>query len=130
MTQQLIDKLCQPLNNAYANVTCSDDDTNILEMHGLHANNSNNCLDYSLLNDDVPFLQNYGSINTAQFGDQDIINMSTNVHDSNNNDILSTIDPDNRYVSMVGQIAIILTAMNFNTKFNKTERFSIFHKKY
>ena len=45
----------------------------------------------------------------VQHGDQDIINMPANVHDSNNNDILSTIDPD---ISMLGQIAILLTAMN------------------
>ena len=63
---QLNDKFSQPLYNDYANMTCSDDDTNILEMH---ANNSHNCLDYSLFNDDVPFLQNYGCINTVQLGD-------------------------------------------------------------
>ena len=38
--------------------------------------------------------QNYGNSNTVQRGDQDIINMPANVHDSNNNDILSAIDPD------------------------------------
>ena len=41
-------------------MTCPDDDTDILEMH---ADNSNNCIDYDLFNDDVPSRQNYGSIN-------------------------------------------------------------------
>ena len=91
MTEQVNDKLSQPLYNDCDNMTCSDDDKNMLEMP---ANNSNNCNDYSLFNDDVPSRQSYGSINTVQHGEQDIINMPANVHDSNNNDILSTIDPD------------------------------------
>ena len=93
MTQQGHAKLSQPLCNDCVNMTSSDDDKNILEIH-VHVHNSNNCIDYSSSNDDVPSRQNYGSINTVQLGDQDIINMPANVHDSNNNVILSTIDPD------------------------------------
>ena len=52
MTEQVSDKLSQPLYNDSVNMTCSDDEKNILEMH---VDNSNNCNDYSLLNDDVPF---------------------------------------------------------------------------
>ena len=46
MTQQGSDKLSQPLYNDCVNMTCSDDDKNILEIH---AHNSNNCIDYSSL---------------------------------------------------------------------------------
>ena len=70
MTQQGSDKLSQPLCNDCVNMTSSDDDKNILVIH---AHNSNNCIDYSSSNDDVPSCQNYGSINTVQLGDQDII---------------------------------------------------------
>ena len=55
MTQQGSDKLSQPLYNDCVNMTCSDDDKNILEIH---AHNSNNCIDYSSSNDDVPSRQN------------------------------------------------------------------------
>ena len=71
MTEQVNDKHSQPVYNDCVNMTCSDDDKNILEIH---ADNSNNCIDYSLCNDDVPSHQSYGSINTIQHGDQDIIN--------------------------------------------------------
>ena len=40
MIQQGSDKLSQPLYNDCVNMTCSDDDKNILEIH---AHNSNNC---------------------------------------------------------------------------------------
>ena len=103
-------------------MTCSGDDKNILEKH---ADNSNNCIDYSLVNDDVPSRQSFGSINTIQLGDQDIINMPANVHDSNNNDILSTIDPD-RCINCRTNCHYC-DSNEFNTKFNKAGRFSIFH---
>ena len=83
------------------------------------------CNDYSLFNDDVPSRQSYGSINTIQHGDQDIINMSANVHDSNNNEILSTIDPDRCINGRTN--CYYFDSNKFNTKFNKTDRFSIFH---
>ena len=58
--------------------------------------------------------------------DQDIINMPANVHDSNNNDILmSTIDPG-RCINGTTKCHYF-DSNEFNTKFNKTVRFSIFH---
>ena len=116
------DKLSQTLYNDCVNITCSDDDKNILEMH---AHNSNNCNDYSLFNDDVPSRQSYGSINTVQHGELDIINMPANVHDSNNNDILSTIDPDRCINGRTN--CHYFDSNELKTKFNKTDRFSIFH---
>ena len=91
----------------------------------MHDDNSNNCNDYSLFNDDVPSRQSYGSINTIQHGEQDIINMPANVHDSNNNDILSTIDPDRCINCRIN--CHYFDSNELNTKFNKTDRFSIFH---
>ena len=91
----------------------------------MHADNSNNCNDYSLFNDDVPSRQSYGSINTVQRGEQDIVNMHVNVHDSNNNDILSTIDPD-KCINGTTKCHYF-NSKEFNIKFNKTDRFLIFH---
>ena len=71
MTQQGSDKLSQPLYNDCVNMTCSDDDKNILEIH---VHNSNNfIINYSSPNDDVPSRQNYDNSNTVQCGDQDIM---------------------------------------------------------
>ena len=76
----------------------------------MHADNSNNCNDYSLFNDGVPSRQSYGSINTVQRGDQDIINMPAKCMILTiMTYCLPLIQID---VSMLGQIAIILTAMN------------------
>ena len=117
------DKFSQPLYNDDGNI-CSDDDNVILEMH---SNNTNNCIDYfSFIDDDVPSSQKIGSMNTVQLSDNDIINMPANVHDSNNNDILSTIDPD-RYINHGMTNCHYFDSNTFNTKFNKTDRFSIFH---
>ena len=123
MTHQVHDKFSQPLYNDDGNI-CSDDDNVTLEMH---ANNTYNCIDYFSFNDDdVPSCQKLGSMNTVQLSDHDIINMPANVHDSNNNDILSTIDPD-RYINHGMTNCHYFDSNTFNTKFNKTDRFSIFH---
>ena len=51
--------------------------------------------------------------------------MPANMHDSNNNDILPTIDPDR---SVNGRTNFHYFDSNaFNTKFNKTDTFLIFH---
>ena len=123
MTHQVNDKFSQPLYNDDGNI-CSDDDNVTLEMH---ANNTYNCIDnFSFNDDDVPSCQKLGSMNTVQLSDHDIINMPANVHDSNNNDILSTIDPD-RYINHGMTNCHYFDSNTFNTKFNKTDRFSIFH---
>ena len=122
MTHQVNDKFSQPLYNDDGNI-CSDDVNVILEMH---ADNTNNCIDYFSFNDDVPSCQKCGSMNTVQLSDNDIINMPANVHDSNNNDILSTIDPD-RYINHGMTNCHYFDSNEFNTKFNNTDRFSIFH---
>ena len=51
--------------------------------------------------------------------------MPDNVHDSNNNDILSTIDPDRCINGRANRH--YFDSNEFNTKLNKTDRFSIFH---
>ena len=51
--------------------------------------------------------------------------MPANVHDSNNNDILSTIDPDRCINCKIN--CHYFDSNEFNTKFNKMDRFSIFH---
>ena len=80
MTHQVNDKFSQPLYNDDGNI-CSHDVNVILEMH---ADNTNKCIDYFSFNDDVPSCQKFGSMNTVQLSDNDIINMPANVYASNN----------------------------------------------
>ena len=65
-------------------------------------------------------------MNTVTLSDYDIINMLANVHESNNNDIFFTIYPD-RCINHGSINCHYFDSNEFNTKFNKTDKFSIFH---